>query len=104
MIDIVTQALLYVSAILAVIGSIGLIRFPDFYTRTHAATVSSVGGVSLALLALFISTFWSPFTLKIVVIIIFNLFTNPTATHAVAETAYKLGMKPKKLVKNEMEK
>lgn len=104
MIDIVSQALLYVSAILAVIGSIGLIRFPDFYTRTHAAGVVGVGSVSLALFALAISTFWSAFTIKIMIIIVFNLFTNPTATHAIADTAYKLGIKPKKLVKNEMEK
>ena len=104
MIDIVTQVLLYLSAILALVGSIGLIRFPDFYTRTHAATVVSIGSFSLVIFALFIFTFWSVFTLKLIIIMIFNLFTNPTATHAIADTAYKLGIKPKKLVKNEMVK
>ncbi|UCD07157.1 MAG: monovalent cation/H(+) antiporter subunit G [Candidatus Aenigmatarchaeota archaeon] len=102
MIDIVVQVMLYISGIFAVIGSLGLIRFPDFYTRTHAATMLSVGSVSLGLLSLFIATFWSVYTLKIFVIIVFNLFTNPTATHAIAERAYKIGITPKKLVKDEM--
>lgn len=102
--DIAVQGLLYISGILAVIGSLGLIRFPDFYTRTHAATVASVGSVSLALFALILSTFWSAYTLKMLVIIIFNLFTNPTATHAIAESAYRLGIRPRNLVKNEMGK
>jgi multicomponent Na+:H+ antiporter subunit G len=101
--EIVVEALLYVSGIFAVIGSAGLVRFPDFYTRTHAATLLGVGSISLALFALIVSTFWSAYTLKIVVIITFNLFTNPTATHAIADKAYRMGIKPKKLVRNEME-
>jgi multicomponent Na+:H+ antiporter subunit G len=102
MMDIAVQAMLYVSGILAVIGSLGLIRFPDFYTRTHAATVISVGGFSLGLLALAVSTFWSVYSLKIMAVMALNLMTNPTATHAIAESAYRLGVKPKRLAKNEM--
>jgi len=102
MMETAVQVLLYISGVFAVIGSLGLIRFPDFYTRTHAATMISVGSISLGLLALIILTFWSVYTLKIFIIIIFNLFTNPTATHAIAESAYKMGIKPKKLLKNEM--
>ena len=102
MIDILIQAMLYVSGIFAFIGSIGLLRFPDFYTRTHAATVLSVGSLSLGFLALMIATFLSVYTIKIFIIILFNLFTNPTATHAIAERAYRMGIKPKSLVKDEV--
>lgn len=102
MIDIVVQVMLYISAIFALIGSIGLIRFPDFYTRTHAATIITVGSFSLAMLALMIATFWSVSTVKIFLVILLNLFTNPTATHAIADKAYRMGVKPKRIVKDEM--
>lgn len=102
MIDIVVQVMLYISAIFALIGSIGLIRFPDFYTRTHAATIITVGSFSLAMLALMIATFWSVSTVKIFLVILLNLFTNPTATHAIADKAYRMGVKPKGIVKDEM--
>jgi multicomponent Na+:H+ antiporter subunit G len=101
MIDIVVQIMLYISGIFALIGSIGLIRFPDFYTRTHAATVTTIGSMSLGLLALMIWSFWSIHTIKIMIILIFNLFTNPTTTHAIAEKAFRMGIKPKKLVNDE---
>jgi multicomponent Na+:H+ antiporter subunit G len=100
MMDLVIQ--LYISGIFAIIGSLGLIRFPDFYTRTHAATMISVGSISLGLLALILSAGWGVYSLKIFIVIVFNLFTNPTATHAIAEKAYKMGIKPKNLVKDEM--
>lgn len=104
MIEIISTILLGISGILAVIGSIGMLRFPDFYTRTHAATVVGVGSFSLALIAIFIGTLWSVFSVKILAILFINLFTNPTATHAIADAAYRIGIKPKGLVLNEMER
>lgn len=101
MIDLVVQVMLYVSGIFALIGSIGLIRFPDFYTRTHAATVTTVGSLSLGFLALMIWSFWSIYTLKIIIIVIFNLLTNPTTTHAIAEKAFRMGITPKGLVRDD---
>jgi len=102
MIDLISEGILYLSGILAVIGAIGLLRFPDFYTRTHAATVIGVGAFTLALFGLFIGTFWSVFSVKILAILLINLFANPTATHAIADAAYKIGIKPEGLVLNEL--
>jgi len=96
------QIMLYISAVLALIGSIGLFRFPDFYTRAHAANIITIGGVCLALSALFISLLWSVYSLKIVLIILFILLTSPASTHAIANKMYEAGFKPKGLVKNEM--
>jgi multicomponent Na+:H+ antiporter subunit G len=93
--------LLVISGIFSVLGSIGLIRLPDFYTRTHAATIITMGGMCLALFALMIQTFWGVFTAKLMLIIIISLFASPTATHAIANLAYRKGVKPKRLVKNE---
>ncbi len=97
MIEIAVQAMLWVSGIFAVLGAVGLFRFPDFYTRSHAATMVSVGGVCLALLALLISSWWSIFSVKIAVVLALNLITGPTGTHAIASAAYDLGIKPRVL-------
>jgi multicomponent Na+:H+ antiporter subunit G len=104
MIETISIVLLAASGILAVIGSVGLVRFPDFYTRTHAATVVGVGSFSLALVAIFIGTLWSDFSVKILAILLINLFANPTATHAIADAAYRIGIKPERLVLNELER
>ena len=96
------QVLLYVSAAFMFIGAVGLLRFPDLYTRIHAATMVTVGGVCLSLLLLAATTFWSVYSLKIVVVVIFTLITSPTISHALANTAYKLDIKPKRLITNEL--
>ncbi len=100
MIEIITQILLYMSSISMLIGAIGMLRFPDFYTRVHAATMVTIGGVCFSLLLIAASTFWSIYTLKTVIIVIFMLFTSPVIAHALANTAYELGIKPKNLSKN----
>lgn len=96
--------LLYISGILALLGGIGMLRFPDFYTRIHAATMITVGGVCLALFSLLLSSFMADylFSIKIFLIIVFIVLTSPTSTHIIAKRAYDMGIKPKVLVKNEM--
>jgi multicomponent Na+:H+ antiporter subunit G len=94
MFEVIAEVLLYVSGGFALLGAIGLLRFPDFYTRTHAATMMSIGGVSLALIALILADMTLN-SLKIALILALILFTNPTITHAIANAAYRLGIKPK---------
>jgi multicomponent Na+:H+ antiporter subunit G len=101
MMEIVVQALLWISGIFAVLGAIGLFRFPDFYTRTHAATVVSVGGATLPLIALMLSTWFGVFTVKILIIVLANMVVGSVGTHALALAAYNTGLKPK-VVKDEL--
>lgn len=104
MIDLIIELMLYISALSALIGAIGMLRFPDFYTRVHGATMINIGGVCLALLAFMISTFWSVYAVKALIVILIILLTNPTGTHAIADAAYKTGRKPKALAKNDLKK
>lgn len=99
---------LAMSAFFAVLGAIGFFRFPDFYTRIHAATMVTVGGACLGLSALALSTWQQPgydinYIIKIILIIMFILITGPVSSHAIADAAYHTGIMPKKLAKNEME-
>lgn len=102
------EMILVLSAFFAILGAIGFFRFPDFYTRMHAATMVTVGGACLGLTALALSTWQQPgydinYIIKIILIIMFILITGPTSSHALADAAYHTGIIPKKLVKNEME-
>jgi multicomponent Na+:H+ antiporter subunit G len=80
-------ACLTAGALLCVCGALGLIRFPDVYTRMHAAGVIDTGGAALILIGLMLQAGWSLITVKLLIILFFLLFTSPTATHALAKSA-----------------
>jgi len=100
----ISEILLTVAGIFAVLGAIGLFRFPDFYTRSHASTMVGVGGVMFALFVfMFGERFLGVFFFKILMVIVLLLLTNPTAAHAIANKAYIMGISPKQIKKNQME-
>ena len=80
---------------IAIIGSLGLIRFPDVYTRSHAQTVATVGGACLVLIGVMISQPLTTMTAKLVFLTIFIFLTSPVGTHAITRAAYRSGVKPK---------
>ena len=97
MIDLFSQGLLWISGFFTLVGSVGLLRFPDFYTRCHAATIVTVGGFSLALAGIALTDLFGVHFTKIVMVLVVNLITNPTATHALADSAFRHGIKPFRL-------
>jgi multicomponent Na+:H+ antiporter subunit G len=102
MIGIASESLLWISGILALIGTAGILRFPDFYTRCHAATIVSIGGFTLALVAIAINNPFGIYSIKIFMVIAVNLMANPTTTHALADSAYKIGIKPAHMVRDDL--
>jgi len=72
------------------VGSIGMHRMPDIYSRIHAASIIETGGSSLILVSLCIHGIhtgeWMA-VFKILLTYFFLLFTGPTASHAVAKMA-----------------
>ncbi len=84
------------------VGSIGLLRFPDFYTRLHATGKCDTLGAGLIIVGLTIYHFFNYTSTplipaKLIFLIIFIFIANPTATHALMKAAYKIGVKPWKL-------
>jgi multicomponent Na+:H+ antiporter subunit G len=73
-------------------GAVGIIRFPDFYTRMHAAGKCDTLGSLLILAGLAIAEGFHLSSLKLMVIALFIFFTSPTATHAIARAAHKNGV------------
>ena len=77
------------------IGSIGLIRLPDFFSRCHATGKADTLGVMLVLAGLIIYEGLTLNSAKMLIILAFVALTNPTATHALARAAFLFGVKPR---------
>jgi len=77
-----------------IVGGIGLIRMPDFYTRMHAASVTETLGAGLILLGLIIQAGVSLITAKLLMIALLIFLASPTATHALAKAALIRGLQP----------
>lgn len=72
-------------------GTLGLLRFPDVYTRLHAAGKCDTLGAQLMLLGLAIVNGWNFASIKLLLIVVFLILANPTATHAMIRAAVNSG-------------
>ena len=94
--DAIVSAVVVVLAILGafffLVGTVGVLRLPDFYSRTHAATKCDTVGAGSILLAVAIANGLGPESLKIVAIAGLVLLSSPTAGHALARAAYRTGL------------
>ncbi len=75
------------------VGTVGLLRFPDVYNRLHATTKCDTLGAGLLLLSLALQSSVAV-GVRLALLIVFILITNPTAAHVIARAAYKTGFKP----------
>lgn len=69
------------------IGTIGVLRFPDVYTRLHASSKCGTTGVISIFIGLMILKGFSHISLQIAVIAFFIFVTNPVASHAIGKSA-----------------
>ncbi len=94
-IDIASWTLLLAGGTLGIIGGIGIHRFPDFYSRLHAAGITDTLCAMLILLGLGLQAGWSIAAFKLALIFMFLFFTCPTASHALANAALHSGLQPR---------
>jgi multicomponent Na+:H+ antiporter subunit G len=86
--------LIYAGAAFCLIGAIGVLRFPDVYSRMHAAGVTDTLGALLVLAGLVPLAGFSLATAKLLFILAFLWMASPTATHALAKAADHGGVRP----------
>ena len=91
-VDIASWVLLAGGAIFCVIGGVGVIRMPDFYTRTHAASIPDTMGAGMVLLGLMLQGGGWIVTVKLGFVLFLLLLTSPTAGHALIKAAYASGL------------
>lgn len=98
--SVVATLLIVAGLFFFAVGVLGILRFPDFYTRLHAAgKCDSLAAVLVVLgIALFNLQEFSGANLlvsiKIMFVAVFVFVASPTATHAITEAALVIGVEP----------
>jgi len=90
--DIVSSLLLFAGVFFGLSGAVGLFKFPDFFTRVHAASVTDSIAVLLIIGGLLLQTSFDLNTAKLLFIGLFLMMTGPTASHALAKSARHGGL------------
>jgi len=93
--DVLGWAFIVSGSVFMLIGAIGALRFPDFWTRLHAVSVTDTGGVMLLTAGMMMQSPDWLIAVKLVFIGVFLFITGPTASHAVANAALVSGLMPK---------
>jgi multicomponent Na+:H+ antiporter subunit G len=94
LLDGLSWALLMGGSFFIITGGVGLLRLPDVYARMHATGVSDTLGAGLFLGGLMVQAGLSMITVKLILILVFILFTSPTSTYALANALYGGGIRP----------
>lgn len=92
--DIISVTLLLAGALFFLAGTVGLLRFPDVYTRIHALTKADNVGLGLIVLALALQTSSAWIAFKLVLIWLLILLASSTTGHLVARSALRNGIRP----------
>lgn len=90
--EVIIYILLFGGVFFFTVGTIGLLRLPDFYCRLHANTKSDTLGVGLVLFSLFLHEGLTSAGVKLLIMILFIWITNPTAGHIIAKASYDTGV------------
>jgi multicomponent Na+:H+ antiporter subunit G len=93
-IDALSWACLVGGGLFCMVGAVGLVRMPDFYTRMHAASVIETLGAGLILAGLMLQAGPTLVAAKLLIVGLLIFFASPTATHALARAAMVRGLKP----------
>jgi len=105
--DIIICIFLAIGLLVNGISIVGLMRFPDIYTRLHAATKTTTFGSIFVVLAVGVKNIWYYDATSITIIIhsivalLVIIFTNPISAHAIARASLLSGIKPFGVVINE---
>ena len=92
-----------IGAIFLFLGALGLLRMPDIFNRMQAGTKATTMGTILFLAGTAFSHYECVCIGKIVILILFIIFTNPLSSHALARAAHFIGIPlAKKTVKDDL--
>lgn len=94
LLDSVSWLLILIGSVFLVVGGIGVVRLPDVFTRMHGAGVIDTVGACAVLIGLMVQAGFTIVAIKLVLIVVFILFTSPTTTHALARAALGGGARP----------
>ena len=93
--ELIGAILILIGGIISVLSAVGMIRFPDIYSRAHAATKTTTLAVLLALTGVFIYLWLSEafISVRLILGIIFVFLTAPVSGHLILRASYRSGVK-----------
>lgn len=92
--DIAVQVFLLLGILFGIVGNLGILIFPDVYTRLQGSSTASTTSVFSIFLAGIIHSGLTPMTGKLLVISLFFLVSSPLAAHIIGGYAWKEGILP----------
>ena len=85
--EVSSMLFLLAGSFLCISGGVGILRFPDFYTRLHAVGVTDTLATTMILIGLMLQNPDGMVIIKLLIVLLLTLFINPTASHALARAA-----------------
>ncbi|MFB9280066.1 monovalent cation/H(+) antiporter subunit G [Cohnella cellulosilytica] len=94
-IETIVLVMILIGTLLNALSSLGFIRLPDVYNRSHAATKSITLGILFILLGTFIHFLFVDdyFSVRLLLGIVFVFLTAPVTGHLIVRSAYRFGVK-----------
>ncbi len=92
--DIVSWILLILGAVFSIVGGIGIVRLPEFFSRLHGGGITDTLGAALIILGLLFQVGTLLAGVKLATILFFLMVTSPSSCHALAKSALIQGLKP----------
>lgn len=90
--DLVVSALLWLGSLLMLVSAMGVVRFPDLFTRMHAATKTGTVGIIMLVSAVAVHFKKLEITIFAVLIVAFFFLTAPIAGQLIGRAAYRIGV------------
>lgn len=92
--DILSWALLLTGSAFSIVGGIGIVRLPEFFSRMHGAGITDTMGAGLIVFGLLLQAGLTLAAFKLLAILFFLMVTSPSSCHALAKSAMSHGLKP----------
>ncbi|MGE4484691.1 MAG: monovalent cation/H(+) antiporter subunit G [Oscillospiraceae bacterium] len=97
---LIIDAFLVIGAFFALAGVVGVLRMPDSYCRMQSSTnIATLGVIGIAVAAFIYAVAVegsAVMAVKIALVALFTILTNPISSHAICKAAYKMGVRPDK--------
>lgn len=94
LIFVISWGLILFGCFFYVVGAIGLIRMPDFFTRMHGVSLSDTAGVICFIVAMMLQAGWGLISAKLFFTLVILLYSGPVVSHALARAAFFAGLRP----------
>jgi len=93
---VISWALIALGLLLVLIGTLGVLRLPDVYSRLQASGVSDNAGLGLVLAGLIVRNGFEKADLTLALLLVLLLLTNPIVTHSIAKSTFTLEHRERK--------